>query len=55
MASLELELGQAKRFYKRAQRERDQREMRRQAREIDHLTRQLIRRDNNRRAMGVVA
>ena len=47
MKSIDYELAIAKRFYKRAQRERDQREMRRQAKEIDHLQRQLIRRENN--------
>ena len=39
--SISKELDQAKRFYKRAQKDRDRREMKRQAREIDHLSRRL--------------
>lgn len=41
--SITKELDQAKNFYKRAQRDRDIKEMRRQAREIKHLSASLAR------------
>ena len=44
--SLEHELDLAQAFYKRARKERDSREMQRQAREIKHLSRQLAVRLN---------
>jgi hypothetical protein len=39
--SVEKELNLAQAFYRRARKERDVREMRRQAREISHLSRRL--------------